>query len=450
MQNKSNIIKNIILFIIMVTIIFLLYKVYEKYNFNDFQKAEYILDNSKFERDSSVKYNENYSYKIENINYNDAMFYKEIDVKPKTSYRVTCKIKSQDINLKNINADAGAHICIADTTEKSDNIVGTTEWTNVEFYFNSKDRENVKIGFRLGGYESDAIGTAWFSDFKIESGISDTSNNWNFLCVLFDNVDVVLNGNKIQLQLTQTDKEDMNLCIRRFKNSMEELSKNKIKVNYDIVETSKPIKNISYDEENGYYVSGYDVKDVIDPYIKQGKYDHIFIAFRTGDINKKEKIQVNDWIGLGSMEYRGLGFSNIRLPEDDNDYVYKYNSRINTFPEEVYIHEFLHTLERNAKENGYTRPELHNSMVYGYENKALIGLKDWYKDYMNKEIKTASGNVGLPNEIYNIKPVKESNFEYSYELNYFKEPENILEAISDISKKIINLFAKSNQIENTV
>lgn len=450
MQKKSNIIKNIIGIIIIVAIIVFLYQVYKTYNFNDFVKAEYNLGMSEFKRDSEIKYAQANSYKIENTNYNDAMLYQTIKVNPNTPYKVTCMIKTENVKSKKENSDSGAHICIADTTEKSNNIVGTSDWTEVEFYFDSKNREEVKIGFRLGGYDDEVIGTAWFSDITIESGIPDTSNEWNFLCILFDNVDVNINGQNIKLSLTQIDKDDMNMCIRRFKTSMEELSRNKIKVNYEIVETKEPIRTMSYDEENGYYVSGYDVRNVIDSYIAQGKYDHIFIAFRTGDMNKKNAIQVNDWIGLGSMEYRGIGFSNIRLPDNDHDYIYKYDSRINTFPEEVYVHEFLHTLERNAKENGYERPELHGNSKYGYENKVLIGLKEWYKDYMNKEIKTSSGNIGLPSQIFNIKPVKTTDFEYSHSLNYFKEPDNIIEELNNIVERIVKLFSESEQIENSI
>ena len=150
------------------------------------------------------------------------------------------------------------------------------------------------------------------------------------------------------------------------------------------------------------------------------------------------------------MEYRGIGFSNIRLPDDDHNYIYKYDSRINTFPEEVYVHEFLHTLERNAKEYDYERPELHGNSLYGYENKVLIGLKEWYQDYMNKEIKTSSGNIGLPSEIYTKKPVKITDFEYSHNLNYFKEPNNIIEELNDIVNKIVKLFSAADQIENSV
>ena len=137
------------------------------------------------------------------------------------------------------------------------------------------------------------------------------------------------------------------------------------------------------------------------------------------------------------MDYYGIGFSNIRLPNDSRSYIYKYNSRVNTFPEEVFLHEFLHFLERNAQEYGYDRPELHDYEKYGYENERLEGQKQWYTDYMNKEIKTTEGNVGLPAEIYTLKPAKNSDFDYSYKIeDVFKQPENIIEEIAEIFENL--------------
>lgn len=140
------------------------------------------------------------------------------------------------------------------------------------------------------------------------------------------------------------------------------------------------------------------------------------------------------------MDYYGIGYSNIRLPNDSKSYVYKYNERINQFPEEVFLHEFLHTLERNSQEYGYERPELHDYEKYGYKNEILIGQKKWYTDYMNKNIKTISGNIGLPPEIYTLKPAKSSNFATTYKIEAFKEPENIIEEIRQIIDNIIKKF----------
>ncbi|MCI8470550.1 MAG: hypothetical protein HFJ35_03530 [Clostridia bacterium] len=139
------------------------------------------------------------------------------------------------------------------------------------------------------------------------------------------------------------------------------------------------------------------------------------------------------------MDYYGIGFSNIRLPNDSKSYMYKYSQRINTFPEEVFLHEFLHSLERNAEEYGYERPELHDYQKYDYENEILIGQKKWYTDYMNQNINTTSGKIGLPEEIYTLKPAKSSNFEDSYKMeDVFKEPENMIEEIRELIENLMN------------
>ena len=445
MQKISKITGKILSIIIVLALLFVLYKAYSTNNFNEYIRAEYNSSLSNFSRDSEVKYSKMDSYKIENTDYNDAMFFKTITVVPNTSYKVSCMVKTENVVNKTLKSDAGAHICINETVEKSDNVVGTSDWTKIEFIFNSKNREEVQIGFRLGGNYDDSKGTAWFSDMTIESGITDTSNNWKFLCLIFNETNVNLNiegqEKNFNLKLSKTDVDDMKLCINRFGNAMSELSKQKMRVDCDIVEVEEPITSMSYDEENGYYVAPYDVKDIIEEYINLGKYDHIFIAFRTGETNSNQEIPVNDWIGLGSMEYRNIGFSNIRLPNSDSNYIYKYDSRINTFPEEVYVHEFLHTLERNAEEYGYERPELHDYEKYGYKNQNLVGLKQWYADYMNKEAKSSKkGYVGLPEEIFTAKPSKTSDFEYSRKLDCFDEPENILEELNGIYKRIVNLF----------
>ena len=136
------------------------------------------------------------------------------------------------------------------------------------------------------------------------------------------------------------------------------------------------------------------------------------------------------------MDYYGIGFSNIRLPNDSQNYIYKYNTKINQFPEEVLLHEFLHSLERNAEEYGYEVPALHDYEKYGYKNERLIGQKEWYEDYMNKNIEAAEGKIGLPEEIYTLKPAKSNNFQNAYKLEEFKEPQNLVEEIKQILRQV--------------
>jgi len=141
------------------------------------------------------------------------------------------------------------------------------------------------------------------------------------------------------------------------------------------------------------------------------------------------------------MDLYGIGYSNIRLPNDKSSYIYTYNPNINTFPEEVFVHEFLHSLERILQERNYDIPELHDYEKYGYENQKLIGLRDWYGDYMTCSIKSSGGkNVGLDEIVYKLTPPARSDFRYNIELEFNDEPQNIIEEIRTIGGIVGRMF----------
>ncbi len=440
MRGKSAkaLIINIITFIILCIALYLAYQFYQGNNFNDFIRSEAQLHTSEFKRDTEVKYSDVNSYKITSTEFNDAMFSKVVQVEPNTPYRVTCMIKTSGVTGDKTSSGIGAQIAISDTTERSVAISGDSDWQEVEFIFNSKNRETVDIAFRLGGTEGYAKGEAWFSDFKIEQGQAEEDSNWNFACFIFENTNVNIDNQQINIQVTNNDVTDIRNTIDRFETACNELSEGKMTAECDIYQIEAPITSLSYDEEFGYYVSPEDIEQQIKDIINENNYDHIFAVVRLGNEEYEDDIEIKDWIGLGSMDYYGIGFSNIRLPNSSKSYIYKYDRRVNQFPEEVFLHEFLHSLERTAKEYGYSIPALHDYKNYGYENEYLIGQREWYKDYMNQAIATSEGYVGLPNEIYTLKPAKKSNFEYAYTLEeVYQEPQNFIEEIRGI---FANLF----------
>lgn len=315
----------------------------------------------------------------------------------------------------------------------------------------SKNRTEIDIGFRLGGYDDTCTGTAWFSEIKLEMGNKDTSTEWKFGCFIFKNVNVNLNVNgnikNYNYTMTSEDVQSAKDNMIRFKNSCEELSNNNMKVSYDIIEIDSPITELTYNEENEFYVNPVNVEKLINEYVEKSEYDHIFAVVRLGDLSKNSEIPVNDWIGLGGMDYYNIGFSNIRLSNNKNDYTYRYNVNVNTFPEEVYIHEFLHSLERTLMEYGYDIPELHDNGKYGYETDRLEGLKKWYKDYMTKNITAKDGTkVGLDKVVYSLKPIKNSNFKYFVEIDIDKQPENIIEEIKGVFDKLVKFFDKAKTL----
>ena len=288
----------IIFFIIIILIIVKLYSVYRAYYFNGFTKVITNAEYTKFTRDSNVKYSDSDSYKIESTDFNDAMFYKEISVKPNTAYKLTCMVKTENVVPQQEPSPSGAQICILDTTECSPSVTGTTDWQKLEFMFNSKNRDTIKIGFRLGGNREDVKGIAWFSDFKLEEGTVSNDTNWNFACLMFKNVDVTIGGEQIELTMDDSDIATMKSNMARFKKACNSLSGDQMTVTYDVYEVNEPIKTVSYSEEYGYYVDPVDVKDILEEYISDKEYDHIFVVVRLGNDNENKEIPVNDWIGL--------------------------------------------------------------------------------------------------------------------------------------------------------
>lgn len=298
---KNNIgskIANIIFIIIVLVIVSKLYGIYKIYNYNGFTKAEYNMGTSKFTRDKEVKYTYNYSYKLESENFNDTIFYKKVKVDPNTPYKLTCMVKTQNVENENEKYNSGAQIAIADTTECSESIVGTNDWQKLEFIFDSKNREEIEIGFRLGGNEANSKGTAWFSDFKLEQGTKDNSSNWNVAFFIMKSVDVNINNENLKLNMNLSDIENMKENIERFKISANTLSDGKMTVDYDIYEISQPVKTVTYSNDYGYYLDPSDVQNIIKQYLEKKEYDYIFVAVRLGDIHENIEIPVNDWIGL--------------------------------------------------------------------------------------------------------------------------------------------------------
>lgn len=294
----KSIIKNIISWTIIFIILFFAFKFYKTNNFNEYVRSEKNLHISEFKRDNEVKYSKSSSYKIISNSENDTAFYKEIQVQKNTPYKVTCMVKTENVISKNNISGIGAQISVIGTTEKSVAITGTQDWQKIEMIFNSKNRDKINIGFRLGGYLGECTGTAWFSDFTIEEGTENESDNWNFACFIFENTDVVIDGKEVKISMTDTDILDIKDTIKRFGTTVSELSKNKMKADCDAYIVKDSINKLTYDEEFGYFVASEDIENSIKDIVQQNDYDHIFVIIRLGNEEYKNDIQINDWIGL--------------------------------------------------------------------------------------------------------------------------------------------------------
>lgn len=420
--------------------IFVMNGVYKKIGYGYFKKALSRSGVTFFTRDNHIKYSAMNSYKIENKDYNNAVFYKNVKLSKNTPYRITCMIKTEGVEVLNDNyKNSGAKISILNSTEQTKAITGSNDWQEVSLMFNSRDNDELSIGFALGGDSNtgNVKGQAWFSDLRIEKGNLDEDNNWNIACFIIRNTDVNLFDSRYSYSMTEENVSQFKSCIERFENSCNEMSNNQMTATCKIIEIDKPITTLSYDENKGYYIDPKDVSNIIDSYLEKEDYDHMFICAKLNDENSS--IPIKNWIGLGSMEYKGKGFSNVRTPTDIDSKMYEYDEKSNPFPEEVFIHEFLHTLERNAEKYGYDVPSLHDNKSYGYEKDSVRGLYNWYKDYMTQNI--GSAKLGIDSKMYTYKPIDEENFKNSVTLDEFEDVKNILERLKLVFKTMRSSIA---------
>lgn len=182
-------------------------------------------------------------------------------------------------------------------------IKGTTDgWQKVEFLFDSKNRTEVNIGFRLGSYNDNCKGTAWFSDLKLEIGSKKVDTHWKMACFIVKNLDVNIEvagkQEHIALKMSSKDIKNIDENIARAKESMRALSGHQMTMEYDIIEIDEPVTDVTYEVENGYYLSPSDMSKIMEKYIVNSDYDYIYVIARFGNIMHNDKVNEIDWVGL--------------------------------------------------------------------------------------------------------------------------------------------------------
>lgn len=421
----------IIKIVVIVIMLIICFNIIQAYNFNGFKMAHFYEDRTKVTRDRKERYNGEWSYKIESTDYNDFMVYQTIKVKKNTAYKVSCMVKTENVVSEKKNG-SGFNIGIKGRLDKSQSVIGTTEWQELTFYFDSKDDETVDIAFRLGENDLCCKGTAWFSDINIEVGRKKLTNQWDFAVFMINNTELKIDRERISERISEQQANIVKNSFEGFKETLEHFTNDNIKVNYELIKIDEPLINISRDEEEGYYIAKEDCYDLIDKYIYKDKiYDHVFIVTNIGDEIKTKEIE---WIGLGGMKYNNLGYSNIRVSNGSIGIF--FTSYTNHFPEEVILHEFLHTLEKNSMELGYPTIKLHDFKNYGYINDAKMGLKGWYYDYINNSIKGT--NDGIREKVYYTQPVSEKNFISREKITkVIYERQNLIQKINESISKIL-------------
>jgi hypothetical protein len=95
---------------------------------------------------------------------NDARLCQSVSVTPGVEYRVTARVKTENVG----HATAGALIAIEPRIADSVDLKGTQDWQTLEVSAKNQDAASWDVCLRLGSYANLNTGTAWFTDVRID------------------------------------------------------------------------------------------------------------------------------------------------------------------------------------------------------------------------------------------------------------------------------------------
>jgi hypothetical protein len=324
-------------------------------------------------------------YKIENTDFADAAFRRTIQVTPNTKYRVTALARMEGYVDGGENAAlSGAAIAIESTWESSKR-KKDGEWERLELVFNSGNSTTVTIDLRNGAHSGTNSGTAWFTDVTVEKNDATPGNSWDFLFVIYKNVDAVAsdNGKRYKFSLRDRDVNDLRSYLALVPDAFKTLSGGLMTVGtVDVRVVESTLTTLSGDGSS-FHVMG---EKSIDEYMALREYDQVLSILPIIEFGG----------GLGGGSYRGAGYAEAYVRPGSV-------AQTRVHPEAVYVHETLHCIESRARSMGYEVSSLHpeetSAALHDYYERLDDDWYTWYRDFMRD---TRPEIHGLPPEVYTV------------------------------------------------
>jgi hypothetical protein len=353
--------------------------------------------------DYTVKRNDEFSYCIRDHRANDLRIVKKFAVLPDTIYYVTADVRTENvINHENKEDPVGACISTHDWFF-SKNLFGTNHWKTVGVLGRSDEWGNITVSFNLGYTFNTCSGCAWFENIRFipVDEITKESSTWKFLAVLLteSGIDTFDSHTGTPLQLHHVMSNEERTLIRNslhtFEKDMNLDAEGLFSIEVDILEAQKPYTD--YAKNNfGYVVSRSSARRYLESLgVDILSYDHvILIACQPG-------LPVN-YYGLGGLSILDqVGYSFILHADLQSSMPYLRGERENSWIPSIYVHEFLHSIERCANSLNLPVPLIDGDR-FGYPD--VEEYRSWYRDFMHKRLRANGNLLGVDPRIWKLKP----------------------------------------------
>ncbi|HSH21613.1 MAG TPA: hypothetical protein VK992_03220 [Candidatus Caenarcaniphilales bacterium] len=236
-------------------------------------------------------------------------------------------------------------------------------------------------------------GTTGSGDGSTSTGETSPKVTWNTLVLVYRETDVTFtrpDGSSYRLRARMSDyMYDLGLnAVRRTVGSVKNWSGSMANLDMQIVDVPHPLTAVD-PLGSGYWVSPRAVRPDLDTYAPAGRFDSIIVLFQPKDADGVA-IPIPGW-GLtvpNGPWANGAGFSSVKAPLEN------WWWTDTPYPEEVFIHEWMHQVLFYHLNTGETDVDLHAAENYGY-TKVSGTWKAWLADVMQGRVQDGGRYLGM-------------------------------------------------------
>ena len=351
--------------------------------------------------DGAVCRIDEFSYCLRDTRANDLRIQRMFRVNPDTIYYITADIRTENvINHENQENPIGACLSTNDWF-CSKSLFGTNDWQSVGVLGRSDEEGRLWVSFNLGYTFNTCSGCAWFENVRFQPILPTRNhkNTWRFLAVIVSEsgIDTEHEGSRLCLSHSMSEQERhlIRKSLYDFERDFCEDGEGLVDCKVDILELRK--KCTAYTKADiGYLISGPDACRYLEENgVCIEKYDHVFM------IVFQPSLPAN-YFGLGGLPIKGsVGFSLILHADANNSLHYLSGKRENTWIPTIYMHEFLHSIERCANALRLPVPMVDGDR-FGYPEVDEYRL--WYRDFIHNRLWKNGKNHGVDARIWQLRP----------------------------------------------
>lgn len=283
--------------------------------------------------------------------------------------------------------------------------------TNSKFYLDSVEvhlttysiNGNIYIKLRDIAALLD-VNVTWYSTLNIIGLSTGDPIVWRIMWLIMPKVEAKLKDNStFTINMTDNDINKVTEMASRFENNIEKASNNQVDISVDVFVSKQTVSSLTVFSGNSYYVSPKDIPD--DAKSASKEYDSVIATVR---LSGESCTISNDWWGLGGQIPSYTYCVVQMLPGYDLSWYLEANDNV-PYPEEVWVHEWVHCLDSFYNRLGYIMPD-ENSEKYGYKRDSKVGFNGYYKYYSDIFNNKVYDNInkkyiGITQDMWQLHPL---------------------------------------------